>query len=205
MTYILSKKDIETLSVDEINHTIKKAFVYDDYAYQKKEYIIIDAKDRAESIHHALYQCPHCLNGQSMTSKDHKLLFTSCLEKYEMDTLVVLKNTKGQTLFSHIPDWFNWQKDMVKKEIQSNTYNVNIDVVIDSLPNSTGFYIIGDGFLVHNAHGYTLTHKEFALHKPVHANFGVHIEYEYFKKGIVFHYLLKKILFIFIQKIKHIQ
>lgn len=183
MTYILSKKDIETLSVDEINHTIRKAFVYDDYAYQKKEHIIIDTKDRAEGIHHALYQCPHCLSEKSMTSKDHKLWCKSCLETYEMDTLGVLKNSKGQTLFSHIPDWFNWQKDMVKKEIQSNTYNVNMDVVIDSLPNSTGFYRIGDGVLVHNEHGYTLTHKEFELHKPVLANFGVHIEYQYFKKG----------------------
>jgi hypothetical protein len=44
MTYILSKKDIETLSVDEINHTIRKAFVYDDYAYQKKNTLLLIQK-----------------------------------------------------------------------------------------------------------------------------------------------------------------
>jgi 1-acyl-sn-glycerol-3-phosphate acyltransferase len=183
MTYILSKKDIETLTVDEINRAIRKAFVYDDYAYQKDEHIVIDTFDRAEGLHHALYQCPHCFNEQTMTSKDYKLWCTSCLESYEMDHLGVLKNTKSQTIFSHIPHWFNWQKEMVKKEIQSNQYNVNIEVVIDSLPNSSGFYRIGDGVLIHNINGYTLTHKEFSLHKPVLANFGVHIEYEYFKKG----------------------
>jgi len=183
LTYILSKQDIQTMSVDEINTVIRKSFVYDDYQYQKEEAIHIDAKDRAEGLHKPLYLCPHCLHEQSMRSKGYTLWCDNCLETYEMNHLGILHNIQGETKFTHIPDWFNWQKSRVRQEIEDNQYEVELEVVIDSLPNSTGFYRIGDGVLKHSRHGYELNHPSFTLVKPVLANFGVHIEYDYFKKG----------------------
>ena len=100
-----------------------------------------------------------------------------------MDELGRLSNTNGNTIFSHIPDWFEWERLQVKKEILDSKYNVELDVDIDMLPNSTGYYRIGSGKLIHNKDGYHLIGEKLDIKKPVIANFGVHIEYDYFGKG----------------------
>ena len=72
-------------------------------------------------------------------------------------------------------------------EIEKGSYNLEIDVYVDSLPNSTGFYRLGKGKLIHNQEGFKLTAKfqdhDFVIAKPVLSNYGVHVEYGYFGKG----------------------
>jgi hypothetical protein len=183
MTQILTKDDLENLSVEQVNEVINKAFIYNDYKYQLDNNIRITEDFRAEGLHKPLYKCPHCLCENKMDSKGNTLFCLNCNETYEMDELGVLKNTLGKTLFSHIPDWFEWQREEVRKEIELGKYNIEIEVDIDILPNSDGFYRIGKGRLVHNVEGFTLEHPEFNIHKPAVSNFGVHIEYDYFGRG----------------------
>ena len=40
MTKILTAEEVDSLSVDEINDRIKKAFEYDEYQYQKDNHTI---------------------------------------------------------------------------------------------------------------------------------------------------------------------
>jgi len=104
-----------------------------------------------------------------------------------MDTLGRMGAVDGVTEFSHIPHWYEWQREEVKKQILDGTYNIDIPVYIDSLPNATGFYRLGCGRLVHNNDGFVLTMKnaygELTVHKKVLENYGVHVEYDYFGKG----------------------
>lgn len=183
MTYILSPEQIKDLSVKEITKVINEHFHYDDYRYQVQNDIHIKESFRAEGLHKPLYKCPHCKKDHVMDSKDNTLFCTSCGVTYEMDTLGKLKNVNGDTIFSHIPDWYEWQRQEVRKEIEDGNYDVTLEVDVDMLPNSTGFYRVGPGTLTHNEEGYTLKGEGFEIKKPVKANFGVHIEYDYFGRG----------------------
>jgi hypothetical protein len=183
MTQLLSKEDIKRLDVDAINMAIKNAFKYDDYQYQRDHHIKIKESFRAEGLHKALYQCPHCLKEHQMTSKDNQLMCEACGETYVMDEYGQLSNTKHPSKFTHVPDWFEWQRSRVKKEIDQGLYNVELEVWVDVLPNSTGFYRVGKGRLKHNQNGFVLTHDDFEVKKSVQSNFGVHIEYDYFGRG----------------------
>lgn len=183
MTYILSPQDIKDKSVHEITSIINDAFQYDDYRYQVDNDIHIKESFRAEGLHKVLYMCPHCETEHKMDSKDHLLMCLECGTTYEMDTLGRLNNTNGDTIFSHIPDWFEWQREFVKRQILNNQYDISIEVDIDMLPNSTGFYRVGSGILTHNKDGFILQGDGFVIKKPVNANFGVHIEYDYFGRG----------------------
>jgi len=183
MTQIITQEEITNLSIQEINSRIREAFQYDEYAYQLKEDIKITEPFRAENLHKPLYKCPHCKTEFQMTSKGHKIWCRHCKEEYEMDELGQLHNLKGKTLFTHIPDWFEWQREQVKQEIMQGNYNVELEVNIDMLPNSTGFYRIGKGTLIHNSEGYQLIAENLHIIKPVISNFGVHIEYDYFGRG----------------------
>lgn len=183
MTQIITKEEIQTLSVDEINQRIREAFQYDDYAYQLKEKIKIDVPFRAEHLHKPLYMCPHCSTEHQMTSKGSKLWCKNCMETYEMNEYGQLHNLNGNTIFSHIPDWFEWEREQVRKEIERKEYQVTLDVNIDILQNSDGFYRLGKGILIHNEKGFFLKGPDFEVEKPSQAAFGVHIEYDYFGRG----------------------
>ncbi len=188
MTYILTPQDIEKLSVDEINEKVRGVFYYDDYEYQLINQIHIKAKDRAEHLDKVLYQCPHCLAEGHMHTEGNKLWCDACHKTYEMDTLGRLHATEGLTEFEHIPDWFEWERAQVRKQIQEGTYRIETKVFIDSLPNSTGYYRVGEGTLIHDLSGFHLSadlgeDTQLQIDKHVSENYGVHIEFDYFGKG----------------------
>lgn len=188
MTCIVSAKEIETLSVEEINQRIHKAFEYDDYRYQKDNNIRVKYKNRAKGLNKVLYKCPNCLDENNMYSDGSKLWCEHCHKTYEMSEIGELHALDGVTEYSHIPDWYEWERAEVKKEIENGTYGVNIEVEIDSLPNSTGYYRLGKGRLTHNIDGFHLdaifdNKEELHIHKMAIENYSVHIEFDYFGKG----------------------
>ena len=187
MTYLLSTEDLEKLSVDEINSRIKTSFYYNDYEYQANNNIKIKGNDRAVNLEKVLYKCPHCKNEKSMHSENNKLYCSNCKHEYHVDEYNRLNESTGNTIFNFIPDWYEWQRKEVANEIEKGSYNLETDVYIDSLPNSTGFYRLGKGKLIHNQEGFKLTAKfqdhDFEITKPVLSNYGVHVEFEYFGKG----------------------
>jgi hypothetical protein len=94
------------------------------------------------------------------------------------------KNTE----FSHIPDWYEWERKQVRNEIDAGTYSFDKEVQIDSLPNASGYVDIGDGRLSHNMDGFTLTgvsdQEQFRMEWPAKTLYSCHIEYNYLgKKG----------------------
>ncbi len=187
MTLLLTQDEVKALSVDEINQRIRQAFAYDDYRYQVEQQLHITEPFRAEGLHKPLYQCPSCLVEGQMDSKGTQLFCKSCQKVWEMDTLGQLKATTGETEFSHIPDWFEWIREQVKQQVVAGTYHVDLEVDVDSLPNSTGFYRLGKGRLVHDQTGFHLlgewSGQTLQVDKTVADNYSVHIEYNYFGKG----------------------
>jgi hypothetical protein len=187
MTQIIKKDEIEQLSLDEINDRIQKAFVYDEYKWQFDNKVVIDEPFRAENLHKVLYQCPNCLTEHEMDSKGNKIWCNHCHKIYEMDVYGKLHATEGETEFSHIPDWYEFERSQVRKQIEEGSYQFEDDVIIDSLPNAKGYIRLGDGHLKHDVNGFVLTGTEFD--QPLHlikeplSLYSLHIEYDYFGKG----------------------
>ena len=187
MTYLFSKEDLETMPLEEINRKLREAFYYNDYEYQFKNKIKVKGDNRAKNLHKVLYRCPHCLTDYSMKSENNNLFCEKCNHNYFVDEYSKLKEVTGETIFNFIPDWFEWQRKEVRKEIENGDYSITTEVNIDSLPNSTGYYRLGVGKLTHDKNGFlleaNLQGEEFRIQKPVLSNLGVHIEYDYFGKG----------------------
>lgn len=188
MTLLYTAEDIKNASVSEINQKIKEAFVYDDYAWQKENNIKIKEKFRAEGLEHVLYKCPACLKEGTMETVGKLLSCNACLKMYAMGEDGSLSALHGETEFSHIPAWYEWQRSKVREEIINGTYYFEHEVEIDSLPNSKGFYRIGSGVFIHDKHGFTVRGKSqngetFVFRKEVEENYSVHVEYNYFGKG----------------------
>ncbi len=188
MKQIITKEEIDALSVEEINGRIHAAFQYDDYAWQKAKGVQISEKFRAEGLEKVLYKCPSCDSEGKMKGKGEVLKCHACGKEYLLNLDGTLKALTGVTEFSHIPDWFQWERSVVAKEVKNGTYHFEHAVNIESLPNSTGFFHLGKGVLLHNQDGFSITGsshngEEFTITKPASEQYSIHIEFNYFGRG----------------------
>lgn len=188
MTQIVTKEEAMTLSSSEIQKRIEDAFVYDDYKWQFDNKIKITSKKRAHNIHKILYQCPHCLDEFSMKSQDTKLWCEKCGKKWEMDVYGQLHCENGDDVFNHVPDWYRWERENVKKEVESGNYRFEDTAWLEQLHSKGEKYRrLGQVKLVHDENGFSLSGtidgKEFELKRPVHSMYSCHIEYNFKEKG----------------------
>ena len=184
MTQILTKEEAESLSVQEINERLRQAFVYDDYRYQKENGIRITENFRAEGLHKILYQCPHCKSEFKMTSAGSTLSCTSCGKSWELTEEGALSATSGETEFSHIPDWFEWEREQVRAEILEGRYSYSDEADVYSLPHAWKFHPLGKATLTHDLeNGFVLKGfyrgQEYEIRRsPLQIN-SLHVEYDF--------------------------
>lgn len=187
MTQIFTKEQLEDASVEEINQAIREKFVYDEYKWQKENKIKIDFPNRAKGLHQILYQCPHCLTESQMNSDLDEIWCEHCHKRWKMNEYGELSAIEGETEFSHIPDWFEFEREQVRKQVEAGTYEFSDEVIVDSLPNAKGYIRLGKAQLHHDVNGFVLNNLEnepdFYLEKPTLSLYSLHIEFDYFKKG----------------------
>lgn len=100
----------------------------------------------------------------------------------------MLKNGE-ENEFSHIPNWYEWQRTRVHEEIDKGIYKLNTAVEIHALPNAVNFINCGTGTLIHDENGFSLTFTDYGdteektLIFPPLSMISVHTEYDYRKMG----------------------
>ena len=185
---LLTKEELDAASPQEINEKLVDAFQYDDFAWQKERGIRTKYTGRAEGLHKVLYQCPACGREFRMTSSGVALRCESCGKSWTMSELGELSADSGETEFSHIPDWYEWERANVRREVEAGTYSTGpLPVRVDSLPNARRFLHLGEGIMVHDMEGFTVRGTDadgdpFEMVKPVPSLYSCHIEYEYLGK-----------------------
>ena len=188
MNLLLTKEETQKLPIEEINSRIKKAFQYDEYAWQKDKNVRVRDSNRAEGLHKVLYQCPACNTEYQMTSNETTLRCENCGKTWEMSEYGELSAHNGETEFSHIPDWYEWERANVRSEVQAGTYSLSAEVRIESLPNAKGFITFEEpGALTHGMDGFRLTgaygDTPFDINWSSTTQQACHIEYDYMGRG----------------------
>ena len=184
MKLILTPEQIAGMSVDEINRTLREALDYDDYRYQKENGIRITEAYRAEGLHKVLYQCPHCLTESKMASSGSELYCTACGKRWSWREDGHLEALEGETEFDHIPDWFEWERQQVAKQIDEGTYRFEDEVQVWSLPRVYRYIPLGKAKLTHDPengfvlHGHYRGQDYHIQRKPLQIN-SLHVEYDF--------------------------
>lgn len=184
MTQILTAEQVKSMSAEEINAVVREALTYDDYKYQKDTGILITEPFRAEGLHKVLYHCPHCMAESKMASKGTELFCTECGKRWNLNEDGTLSALEGETEFSHVPDWFDWEREQVHHQIERGEYSFEDEVEVYSLPRCWRFMKLGKAKLTHDPkNGFVLTGhyngKDYRIQRtPVMTN-SLHIEYDY--------------------------
>ncbi len=183
--YILSSEQIEKMSFDEIMSVLNKCFDVDGFAWQQNNKIKITEDFRADGLNRVLYKCPSCLAEGKTKGKGIYLTCNNCGKKWELDEYGYLRAVDGNDIFSHIPDWYAWERECVKKELENNEYNLDVPVDIKMIVDAEFVYEVGEGRLVHNLDGFRLTgcngRLDYSL-KPL-ASYSLYSDYYWYELG----------------------
>ena len=184
LTQVLTVEDIESMTYEEINARLREAFEYDDYKYQKENNIQITEPFRAEGLHKVLYQCPHCKKESVMDSKGIEIFCTSCNKRWTLNTDGTLSANEGETEFSHVPDWFEWEREQVRKQVESGEYYFEDEIDVYSLPHCWRFRPLGKAHITHDLeNGFVINGhyngSDYTVQRmPLQMN-SLHVEYDF--------------------------
>lgn len=184
---IATAEEIKEKSVAELDALLDEAFSFDNFAWQRDNKIVIDEPFRADGLHRILYKCPHCGAENQMEGKGIHITCKACGKKWEMDEYGRLSSLSGETEFSHIPSWYDWERDCVRKEIENGEYLLDTEVDIAVQVNLDGVCMIGPGRLVHNTEGFCLTSDDGQLDysQSATASYTIYSDYYWYERGDV--------------------
>jgi len=184
MTQILTPEQIRDMSVDEINAVLKEKLWYDEYRYQKDNGILITEPFRAEGLHKVLYQCPACGVEHEMDSEGTQIYCKTCGKRWNLNEDGTLSALSGETEFSHVPDWYNWERTQVEEQIEKGTYSFEDAVEVFSMPRCWKFEKLGKAKIRHTIdEGFVLeghyNGEDYRIQRmPIQQN-SLHVEYDY--------------------------
>ena len=187
MTQLVTREEAETLSAAEIQKRIEDFFVFDQYKWQYDNKVAVTSVYRANNLHKVLYQCPHCKTEFSMKSKETEIWCEKCGKVWEMDIYGRL-HSDGGDIFSHVPDWYRWERANVREEVRSGGYRFEDDARIELIHSSELGWV--DQGVVRLTIGYdgvtiegNVDGKYVKFNRAPEEAYSAHIEYDFQGRG----------------------
>ena len=185
---IITKNELEVMSAQDIQKRIEDKFHISEEEWIERKGIINTYKDRAVGLHRILYKCPHCGQEFAMSSESHFLKCNHCGITYDYLENGQLKCVNGESKFIYPSQWYKWEKECVKQEVEEGTYHFEDDVRVEKLlgakigfvPQEGHYHLthdINEGFLVKG------TDNDFEFRRSSLQSYAIHIEYNYLDRG----------------------
>ena len=182
---LLDVEDIANKGADEILNIVKEEFSFDNFKWQKDNGVIVDESFRADYLNRVLYKCSSCKTEGQMEGKGIYLTCKACGKKWEMKEDGSLQALDGMNEFSHIPDWYKWERDCVRAEIEEGSYKLEVPIKIGIIKDEKAVYMVGDGVLCHSKEGFHLTGCDGKLDykQSVKASYSLYADYYWYEIG----------------------
>ena len=184
--YLLSPQEIQAKSVSELNEILRKEFTFDNWQWQRENNVRITEPFRADFLNRVLYTCRNCGTEGKMTGKGTKLSCGACGAVWELSESGSLEGVPPQPAsFSHVPEWFEWQREKVRAELNAGTYALDVPVEIYMMVNTKAIYHVGQGRLSHSTKGFVLDGCDGKLHyeQNPRASYSLYADYYWYEIG----------------------
>jgi hypothetical protein len=120
-----------------------------------------------------------------MLGKGIRLTCGECGAEYELDEDGELVGVNTDPDFPYITDWYKWEREQVRAEIESGEYHLDIPVDVWVSVDTKCVYDVGEGRLVHTADGFRLTSADGEIdyeHKPL-ASHSICADFNFYERG----------------------
>jgi len=152
---LATAEEVKSMTVAQLDALIDEAFSFDAFRWQQENQVKIDELFRADGLHRILYQCPHCGAEGKTEGKGITLTCHSCGKVYTLTEYGYLE--AEDAAFTHIPDWYAWQRQQVRAELEAGTYRMETPVDIYVMTDYKALYMVGEGQLTHDSSGFRVT------------------------------------------------
>lgn len=184
---LATAEEVKNLTVSQLDALLDEAFGFDNFRWQKENRICIDEPFRADGLNRILYRCPHCDTEGQTQGEGTTLTCHHCGKVYKLTEYGELEAQDADQAFTHIPDWYDWQRQMVHKELEEGTYRLDVEVEIGVMVDYRAIYMVGSGRLTHDSNGFCLTGCDGALsysQGPL-ASYSLYADYYWYEIGDV--------------------
>ncbi len=187
MEYLLSPETIRQSTAETLNGILKEKFTFDAFSEQRENHMKLDEPFRADDLNRVLYKCPHCLREDAMRGSGDTIACTACNHAYRLSEYGALEAVGGEGKFTHIPDWFAWERSEVRRELLAHAYRMEIPVDICMLVDFKSIYRVGSGTLTHSEAGFALSGCGGALAytQDPRAGYSLYADYYWYEIGDV--------------------
>ncbi len=202
MKYLISPQEIKDKTTEDINEILKQEFSFDNFRWQQENNVKITEKFRADCLNRVLYKCPNCMAEGDTVGEGVMLTCKNCGKVYTLTEDGFMKAQDGKTEFSHIPDWYRWQRECVRKEIEKGQYKLEQEVYIYMMIDTKCVYKVGDGVLTHTKDGFTLVGCDGQLNytQPAELSYSLYSDFYWYEIGDVISIGTPKVLYYCIPK-----
>ena len=185
LEYLLSADEIKEMSDTQIGELIAEKFSFDSFAWQRDNRVRIAESFRADGLNRVLYKCPHCTAEGKTVGKGVQLECAACGAKYNLTEYGEIECTNKETKFSHIPDWYAWEREQVRRELLDGSYSVDMPVRMLAATDTKHLYSIGDGRITHHREGFRLTSEDGTLdyEQKSTASYSVNADFNWYELG----------------------
>ena len=184
---LATAEEVKNMSVAQLDALLDEAFSFDNFKWQQENNIIIDEPFRADGLNRILYKCPHCGTEGKTVGKGITLTCRHCGKVYELTETGSLQATDGDSAFTHIPNWYTWQRGKVRQELEDGTYRLEMNVNIGMMVNYNAIYMVGAGKLIHDCDGFHLlgNNKKIDYTQGPLSCYGLYADYYWYEIGDV--------------------
>ena len=154
---LATEQELKTLTVSQLDEMLDEAFSFDHFRWQQEKNVTVNEPFRADGLNRILYRCPHCNTEGSTEGKGVTLTCHCCGKVYTLTETGFLEAADGNAAFTHIPDWYRWQRQQVRQELEAGTYRLETEVDIGMMVDYKAIYMVGSGTLIHDSEGFRLT------------------------------------------------
>ena len=228
MQCILKPERIEELSATEINRVLAAQFDFDNFRWQQENGVKITEPFRADGLNRVLYKCAACKTEGEMKGEGVTITCGHCHASWELTEDGYLKrpDREGETEaqgtnvrekistadaqtdpagFSHIPDWYRWERKCVREDIINGIYHLDVPVDIVVMVDFDSVYRVGEGRLIHGREGFHLmgcNGKIDYVQTPL-ASYSLYADYYWYELGDMICIGTKDILYYCFPKTDH--
>jgi 1-acyl-sn-glycerol-3-phosphate acyltransferase len=185
MRLLYTQQEVREMSVQALSDGLDEAFGFDHWAWQKDNGVEIYDDFRADGLSRILWKCPHCNEEGKMDGRGIHLSCNHCGKKYELTPIGDLKALEGETEFTTVPAWNDWQRQQVRQSILDGSYKLDTDVDITLMVDFKALYNVGSGHLTHDLTGFHLSGCDGRLdyHQKPQSCYSLYADYYWYEVG----------------------
>ncbi len=136
---LFTAENLKDFGPAEIEDTLNRVMMHDDYLYNKKTRTPYSGGDFAKNLHTMLYRCPKCGKEFSMVSEGNELRCENCGNAAYLNEYYDLIPKNEECVIPETPSlWYEWQRNKLKEEIIADeNFILTEQVKLGTLPDKT--------------------------------------------------------------------